>query len=743
MSAQRKPNAPAGGRRAGGRSGGGRSAGSNRRPSQKSAGRRILRWGLLTGLVGLVLAVLGFAYVYAATDIPDPNEEFQAQTTFVYWQNGKSEMGRFAEQNRVSIPLAEVPQHVQDAVIAAENRSFWEDRGIDPKGILRAAFSNATSESTQGASTITQQYVKILYLSQERTLERKVKEAFLSLKIHNQKSKEEILQGYLNTIYFGRGAYGIQAAAQAFFEKDAKNLTLREGAALAAILNRPGSFDPAEGKEARRRLKDRYEYVLRGMAEMGVVDADAAQKAARRLPKFPEIRVTQSLGGPKGFLLSVVKRELREKGFTDAQIEGGGLRVTTTFSRKMQRAAVAAVKQERPRENAQGVNIGLAAVHPGTGQLKAMYGGPDYVKDQRNWALTGRQPGSTFKPFALAAGLMNDVSLFDTFEGNVYTFPDGTEVNNEGGTYYGPVNMLTATENSINTAYVDMTVEVGPEEVVDAAVAAGIPRKAPGLSPDPTITLGTADITPVDLASAYATFANRGKRNDWFVVKRVVDRNGEQLYQHHKDQERAFPADVTSNVVHAQRQVVESGTGTAAQALGCPVAGKTGTANLRPDTEGVTSAWFAGYTPRLSAAVMYVKGKDGTGNLDGVGGLSDFYGGAYPARTWTAFMEKALAGKECEDFPEVDYVNGSPTPTYTPEPTPTYTPEPTPTVEPSPSKQPSEEPTPSPTPTPTPTQKPTGPGPTILPPPQEESPTPTPSDDGETTGQSDGPGRGD
>ncbi|HEU4513020.1 MAG TPA: transglycosylase domain-containing protein [Nocardioidaceae bacterium] len=731
MSAQRKPSTPPGGRRSTAKKGGG-----GKKAPKQSLGRRILKWGLVTGFVGLVLGVLGFAYVYAATDIPDPNEEFQAQTTFVYYEDGKSELGRFAEQNRVSIPLSEMPQHVQDAVIAAENRSFWEDRGIDPKGILRAAFSNATSESTQGASTITQQYVKILYLSQERTLTRKVKEAFLSLKIHNEKSKEEILQGYLNTIYFGRGAYGIQAAAQAFFEKDAKDLSVREGAALAAILNRPGSFDPADGREAKQRLEERYRYVLSGMVDMGVLDPEAGEKAAEKLPKFPEIDVQDSLGGPKGFLLSLVESELRELEFTDAEIEGGGLQVTTTFTKKMQRAAVAAVKQERPRENAKGVNIGLAAVEPGTGELKAMYGGADYVEDQRNWALTGRQPGSTFKPFALAAGLLNDISLFDVFDGNTLSLPGDIEVNNEGGQQYGPVDMTTATENSINTAYVDMTMQMegGAQEVVDAAVAAGIPRKAPGLKPDPTITLGTADIKPVDLAAAYATFANQGKRNDWFVIKKVTSQSGKELYTHEKQEKRVFPADVTSNVVYAQQQVVESGTGTEALELGCPAAAKTGTANLRPDTPGVTSAWFAGYTPRLSAAVMYVKGKDGTGNLDGVGGLSDFYGGAYPARTWTAFMQKALAGKECAEFPEVDYVNGSPTPTYTPDPTPTEAP--SPTEEPSPSPSPTEEFTPpgqvskSPTPTESPTPTPSP----ILPPPEESTPPP-----GQET---DGPGNG-
>ena len=332
MSAQRKAGTPAGGRR--------EPSGRKAPKSRRSLGRRLLTWLLALGFAGLVVGALGFAYVYAATDIPDPNKDFQAQTSFVYYENGKKEIGKFATQNRQSVPLSEVPQHVQDAMVAAEDRSFWKNRGLDPKGILRAAFSNATSESTQGASTITQQYVKVLYLSQERTMSRKVKEAFLSLKIHNQRSKEEILQGYLNTIYFGRGAYGIQAAAQAYFEKDAKDLTVREGAALAAVLNSPENYDPGDGKEAKERLFSRYKYVLGGMGDMGVLDTAAAEKAAEKLPKFPEVKVQDSLGGPKGFLLSLVKAELRKHGFSDSEIEGGGLRVTTSFTRKAMNAAI-------------------------------------------------------------------------------------------------------------------------------------------------------------------------------------------------------------------------------------------------------------------------------------------------------------------------------------------------------------------------------------------------------------------
>jgi membrane peptidoglycan carboxypeptidase len=235
---------------------------------------RAAKWLLIVGLVGMVVAGAGFFYLYKTIDIPNPNKDFQAQTSFVYYADGEDEVGSFATQNRESIPLAKVPQNLQDAVVAAENRTFWSDKGIDPKGILRAAFSNASGNSTQGASTITQQYVKILYLSQERSYKRKVKEAILSLKIQRSMSKTEILEGYLNTIYFGRGAYGVQAASQAYFDKDARDLSLRETAVLASVLNNPSHLDPANGHDAKVDLRERYDYVLDGMASAGNITAE-------------------------------------------------------------------------------------------------------------------------------------------------------------------------------------------------------------------------------------------------------------------------------------------------------------------------------------------------------------------------------------------------------------------------------------------------------------------------------------
>ncbi len=243
--------------------------------------RKALKYTLIAGLVGCLILVSMFYIAYRATDIPSENSAFKAQTTNVYYSDGKSKIGRYAVQNRESIPLADVPKVMQDAVVAAEDRTFWTNKGIDPKGIIRAAFSNAKGGATQGASTITQQYVKILYLSQERTLKRKIKEAFLSLKIQQKKSKSEILEGYLNTIYFGRGAYGVQAASKAYFGIPAKKLNASQSAMLAAVLNSPNYLSPDRGDSSRAALHARYDYVV------SADEVDGGRSPAPTPPRSP------------------------------------------------------------------------------------------------------------------------------------------------------------------------------------------------------------------------------------------------------------------------------------------------------------------------------------------------------------------------------------------------------------------------------------------------------------------------
>jgi membrane peptidoglycan carboxypeptidase len=642
---------------------------------------KIAKWGLITGLVMAIALVTTIYVMYRRTTIPNPNKAFQANTSYVYYSDGKHKIGSFSLQNRQSIPLAKVPKRVQDAVISAENRTFWSDKGIDPKSIVRAALNDLhSSGDLQGASTITQQYVKVLYLTQQRTYKRKIKELFLAVKLENTLSKRQILEGYLNTIYFGRGAYGIQAAAQAYFGKSASQLNVAQGAVLASVINAPTALDPAVRRSNRVALRGRYRYVIDGMVKMGSIEQVRARKIERRLPRLRKYVVTSDKVGQRGFMLELVERQLRALGFSEEAIYGGGLKIVTTFSYHDQQVAVASVNQVAPKR-LKGLHVALTSIDPKTGALRAMYGGRKYPGI--NWALYGAQPGSTFKAFALAAGLKDGFTLYDTFNGSPFDLPNGEHIENEGengGQSLGPITLLKATQNSVNTAYVDMTTKMkgdGPQNVRNALAAAGIPVN--GIQPVANIALGTQVVPEIKMAEGYATFANNGVHNNWYVIQSVSDRSGTR-YEHKAHPTRAFREAVTSNVTYALQQVVNSGTGRNALGVGRPAAGKTGTAtacsNPSCTVQHVSSSWFIGYTPQLVTAVMYVRGR-GNEDLDGYLQPS-FYGGTLPTLTWTAYMKAALEGAPVLGFDPPAHLSGTqkPTPTYTP-PTSKATPTPT------------------------------------------------------------------
>jgi membrane peptidoglycan carboxypeptidase len=679
----------------------------------------VLKWLLVSGIVLVLIAVAVFFFAYQKTTIPNPNTAFQTQASYVYYANGKAKIGQFATQNRVSVPLSDMSKHIKDAVVAAEDRTFWTNNGIDPKGIIRAAFSNAQGNPTQGASTITQQYVKILYLSQQRTLSRKVKEAFLSLKIQQQQSKQEILQGYLNTIYFGRGAYGVQAASQSWFGIDAKRLNVKQAAFLAAILNSPTAYDPDLGTSHAEALLQHYSYVLHSMAQMGMISAGRADRASQRLPKLVKQKQTNAYGGQRGFMLSMVKNRLRQLGFSDEQIDGGGLRVTTTFRPSVMAADKQAVLGQRP-PGLRKLHVGVASVDTHTGALLGFYGGQNYLKSQLNWATLSDSPGSAFKPFALAAGLKAGFSLKDTFDGNSpYTYPDGSTVVNEGpygGNDYGSsVSLLYGLEQSINTVFADLTESMpsGPERIRRTAVEMGVPDSK-DLKPTAGIALGSAGISPVNLANAYSTIADGGKVHHWFFIKKITRASdGKVLYANHPKAKRAVSNPISRDVSYAMQQVVQHGTGMNALALGRPAAGKTGTAT--DDKGHVITSWFSGFTPQVATAVMYVRG-DGRQPLEGY--LPSYFGADYPTLTWTAAMKKIMASYPVQSFPPAAFVDGTaPSPghaPYTPPPPSPTTHSPRPKPSPTPTHKPS--PTPTPTPTPSPTPSPSqSPSPSILP----------------------------
>ena len=548
-------------------------------------------------------------------------------------------------------------------MVAAENQTFWTDKGIDPKGILRALFSNARGNARQGASTITQQYVKILYLTSEQSYKRKIKEAIVSLKIQQQLSKKEVLEGYLNTIYFGRGAYGIQAASKAYFDHPAKDLSLRESAVLATVLNNPSKYDPANGKEAQGGPQGPLRLRPRQHGRHRHDHPEERDKALKRLPKFPKIATQSQFGGQKGHMLALVKQELLAKGIaSEEEIDGGGLRITTTFDPEVMADVQEGVLEEKPE------GFGDKQLHIGAATIE--------VGDRRGPRLL-RRPGLPPVPDQLGGdrrhGGLDDqaahrrrraqAGLLDRGHASRATRPSSSPTAPRSATR-APAATASATttatrsawstagEESINTAFVDMSdsMEDGPQSIYDMARALGIPgetasKKYPGIpdksvdfSPSDTlITLGKGRVSPINMANAYATIANGGQRADAHVVEKVVDKNGETLYEWKPSTRRAVDEDIAADTSYVMQQIVQNGTGPGGRStLGRPAAGKTGTAT-GGEEEYVSSSWFAGYTPQMATAVMYVRG-DGDDRIDEW--LPSYFGAVYPAQTWTGIMQR-------------------------------------------------------------------------------------------------------
>lgn len=681
------------------------------------AGRRGVRrwlpsWKLVLGtfvMLGL-LAAAGLAAAVSIVSVPKPNDIALAQATTFYWNDGTTVLGRTGEANRTSVTLDQVPPGVREAVLAAEDRSFYEHAGVSPIGITRAAWNNVVGDNgTQGGSTITQQYAKNAFLTQDQTITRKLRELVLSIKLESTVSKDEILIDYLNTVYYGRGAYGIEAAAQAYFGVPASELTVEQGAMLAALLQSPNGLAPEKDLVG---LVARWEYTLDGMVEEGWLTA--AERESMTFPPPIPYAPTIYNAGPDGFLFAAAQEQLLTMGYTEDDLNLAGLDIITTFDRQSQDAAIAAVREFDPGDEVSGLRIGLASLEPGTGKVVALYGGADYQENQFNNATQARgQGGSTFKAFGLAAGLENGIGLDTTYSGASPMTIDGYELENYDNQSYGTVSMLTSTVNSINTPFVQMNAEIGADQTKQALIAAGIPADTPGLTDELNNVLGSASPTPLEEATAFATLAARGQHVDPTMISQVRSASGTVLDEWEPEPDQAFSEKVVDRVTYALRQVVTSGTGTAALTADRPVAGKTGT------SDDYMSAWFSGYTPQLVAAVMVVR-NDAAGNeisLTGEGGLTTGTGGALPAQIFGAYINQAMVDMEVEYFFEPESVydyTAPPTPTYVPTPEPTNVPPTDPsTVPPTPTFTPTPEPTvvpPTPTPEPpTPTVVPTSP----------------------------------
>ncbi len=674
------------------------------------AGRRRLPRRRTVGLALLGATALGLVAagaVYAATDVPLPKADAAAQVSVLQWSDG-SELARIGAQNRIDVPLSQVSVEAQHAVLAAEDREFYSQPGISPKGILRAAVANVRGGGIeQGASTITQQYVKNAFLTRDRTLRRKLQEIVIATKLDRSYSKDEVLEFYLNTVYFGRGAYGIQVASQTYFGKPAKSLTAAEGAVLASLLRSPTGYDPAKHPE---QAQSRFSYVVKGMASQGWLDGDPAAVA---YPKAkPPVSRGKDLAGPKGYLVQQVQDELESNGISDSLLSSGGLRIRTTYDKKAQAAAVQAVHEVSGDKAPDGVRRALVAVEPLTGKVRAVYAGDDYVTRPFDDAVQGvAQAGSSFKPYVLAAALEGGQSLKQTMDGSSpQTFGD-YEVKNYGNEQFGLIDLVDSTVHSVNTVYVPLGERTGLQQVAATAAALGVTADMTKDSQFPSFSLGVTAVHPIDQAVAYATLAGRGEHAAAHVVDEVRSADGRTLFRARTGTERVLRTSTADDTTFALQQVVERGTGRGARLAGRPAAGKTGT------TSGNTAAWFVGYTPQLATAVTLFS-DDPDVPLRDLAGVDEVTGGSLPAKTWNRFMSAALKGLPVEQFAPPQYGGAAPSPSATPSASPSASPSP------SPSASPSAAPSPSPSPveaSPLPVETYT-----YSPPPAQ--PTPTPAD---------------
>ena len=573
--------------------------------------------------------------------VPRPNTMAAAQLSRIEWNDGAS-MAAVGIANRSSVALSDMPVALRAAVIAAEDRGFYDHAGFSIRGISRALFSNVTGGPTEGGSTITQQYAKNAYLSHDRTITRKIRELFLAVKLETRVNKDQILQDYLNTIWFGRDSYGVEQAALSYFAVPVQQLTISQSALLAAVVRAPALYDPQRHPE---RLQKRWNYVLDSMVQMRTLRADV--RTGLKFPSVIEQARQQRYAGPRGHVLMAVQQELLRDGFSRREIDLGGLQVRTTLDEKVQRSLERTIKDRGPHANMKGVRIGAIAVRPGTGEVAAMYGGADYLSNQLNNATDAiGQAGSVFKPFALAAALEKGIGLQSTWNGNSGAQYGSYRVRNFGGESFGRTTLLNGTIHSVNTVYVGVTQRIGAAAVVDAAVRAGVPQDTPSLQPVLSVPLGTCSPHALDMANAYATFAAHGVRATPSLISEVRNAKGRVIWKHKVQTTRAFSREVADTVTSALQRVVWYGTGAAANRAGRDVAGKTGTTNENK------AAWFVGYTPSLAAAVMFTK-EDARGNpvsLNGTGGLGSFTGGSFPARIWGAWMNRAYRGIAEEKF---------------------------------------------------------------------------------------------
>ncbi|MEU9604089.1 transglycosylase domain-containing protein [Streptomyces sp. NPDC048057] len=721
---RRRVDGAAGGGGRGGRGGGRRGAGAGGHQEPGRGGRpgkkRLIdyprrnkdgwqRWVPSWKLVsGLALAFLGTlmgaaTLAYAMVGIPDPDKMAKAENNVYYWDDGTPMAATGGEVNRQNVDISQIPEHMQKAVISAENKTFETDSGIDPKGISRALVNMAKGEQTQGGSTITQQYVKNAVLAdQSQTLSRKVKELFISIKVGANEEKPDIMAGYLNTSYYGRGAYGIQAAARTYFGVNAIDMNESQSAFLTTLLKGATYYDPAGSvdidpaatPEANlKRVTKRWAWVLDEMVKDGHLSKEK-RATFTALPKVEPVAKGAKLGGQIGYLVDLAKANFisQHKQVTADDLALGGYEIHTTFNKKKIQQLEAAVKKaydenidpkKRPETDTH-VQFGGASIDVESGKIVAIYGGADATKHFTNNANnTGAQVGSTFKPYVLAAAMRDGVRdpgkpadqsdsdrtrvdpdkggysgknklTIKKYDGSTWRNEKGEEWRqvNDGDQSYDEMTMREAMIESANSPFVQIGMDIGIPKVREAAIDSGLLEESLNKADVPSFSIGISTPSAIRMASSYATFAAQGEQREPYSVA-SVKKNGRVIYKHKDNPKGAFDPAVANNVTDVLKDVVTEGTGKNAQVKGHEIAGKTGT------TDGNKSAWFVGYTPKLATAIdMYRLDDDETKKnrafleMFGTGGQKKIHGSSFPSDIFADYMGDALKGQKSLKFPK-------------------------------------------------------------------------------------------
>ncbi|MBB1035638.1 penicillin-binding protein, partial [Dietzia sp. CQ4] len=618
---------------------------------------------ILVVVVLLVIPLVIVGVTYNRTEIPRPGSVATNQISEIYTNDGTTMIGRIVppEGNRTLVEVDAIPVHVRNAVIAAEDRSFYTNEGYDPTGIGRAVIGQVTGESSAGGgSTITQQYVKNTMVGDAPTYERKAKEIIIAAKMTNEWSKDQILGAYLNTIYFGRGAYGIAAASTAYFNKPVEALTVEEGALLAGVIQSPSALDPLNNAAAS---EGRWNYVMDGMRDMGAIDAQQ-----RGMAVFPQVvedpqAVDQNVGDPtNGAIRRQVLAELAMAGLDEQMLNTRGLKITTTIDPSTQEAVVEAARSNMQGERPEN-RTAVVSINPRTGGVIGYYGGED--AEGWDYANAPLQTGSTFKIFGVAAALEQGIGLGTQISSAPVTTGNVT-VTNVNGQSCGSCSVAMALKMSLNTSFIRLQrmLENGANDVRDMAHRAGVAKEIPGLpwetlteqgeDPYDGLILGQYPIRVRDMATGLATFAAEGVHRPTHFIEKVETADGEVLLDNSAPEgERVVDADVANNLTSAMEPIAAYSNGNSL-AGGRPSAAKSGTTQLG-DTGYNKDAWFVGYTPSIATAV-WVGTDDNQPLLNAWGGT--MYGSGLPADIWKSAMDGALSGTDWESFPSPGYIGG-------------------------------------------------------------------------------------